>query len=71
MSNIKATIYLKSGGDISMNIYDTSLEEQMKVYSNNLSGDRDKNVFIYNGPDAIQIVPSDNVAASLRKMKIR
>lgn len=63
MSNIRATIYLKSGGDVSMNIYDTSLEEQMKVYSDGLNGDRDKNVFSYIGPNSIQIVPSDNVAA--------
>lgn len=46
-----------------MNIHDTSLEEQMKVYSDGLNGDRDKNVFSHIGPNSIQIVPSDNVAA--------
>lgn len=30
--DVKVTVYLKSGGDTSMIIYDTTLEEQDKQY---------------------------------------
>lgn len=62
MSNIRAKIFLKSGGDTALTVYDTSLEEQMKKYSDALNGERDSKVLNHIGPKSIQIVPTDNVA---------
>lgn len=60
--DIRATIYLKSGGNTAMTIHDTSLSKQQEVYSNIFNGDRDKDICCHVGLDSIQIVPSDNIA---------
>ncbi|MGG5316413.1 hypothetical protein [Enterococcus sp. AZ072] len=62
MSSIRAKIYLKSGGDTAITVYDTTLDEQMKKYSDALNGERDSKVVNHIGPKSIQIVPTDNVA---------
>lgn len=62
MNDIRVRVYLKNGGDTAMTVYNTSLEDQMKKYSEVLNGDRDSKVLNHIGPNSIQIVPADNIA---------
>lgn len=60
--DVKVTVYLKSGGDTSMIIYDTTLEEQNKKYSKSLEKGIENNIICHQTNSEVMYIPVSNIA---------
>lgn len=67
--DVKVTVYLKSGGDTSMIIYDTTLEEQNKKYSKSLEKGIENNIICHQTNSEVMFIPVSNIAGlSLKEL---
>lgn len=67
--DVKVTVYLKSGGDTSMIIYDTTLEEQNKKYSKSLEKGIANNIICHQTNSEVMFIPVSNIASlSLKEL---
>lgn len=67
--DVKVTVYLKSGGDTSMIIYDTTLEEQNKKYSKYLEKGIENNIICHQTNSEVMFIPVSNIAGlSLKEL---
>lgn len=65
---VKATVFLKSGGDTNLIVSDTTVEEQAKVYEETFKGK--KKYLSHADANSMTIVPIDNIAAiDIREVK--
>lgn len=62
LMHVKVTVYLKSGGDTSMVVYNTSFEEQSKNYQRYLEKGFENNTIIHQTPQAVVFIPANNIA---------
>lgn len=67
--DVKVTVYLKSGGDTSMIIYDTTLEEQDKQYSKFFEKGIEDNIICHQTNSEVIFIPVSNIAClSLKEL---
>jgi len=68
--HVEVTVHLKSGGDTSMVIYNTSLEEQSENYSRYLDNGFENSTIVHQTPQAVDLIPSNDIATiSLKEWK--
>ena len=70
LMHVEVTVHLKSGGDTSMVIYNTTLEEQSKNYQRFLEKGFENNTIVHQTPQAVVFIPTNNIATiSLKEWK--
>lgn len=68
--HVKVTVHFKSGGDTSMVIYNTTIEEQSKNYQRYLEKGFENNTIVHQTPQAAVFIPANNIASiSLEEWK--
>ncbi|MGX7196751.1 hypothetical protein [Enterococcus olivae] len=59
---VRVTIYLKSGGNVGLDIKDTTVADQIEIYEDLFNPGKNKTFLKHVGPASTQLIPAENIA---------
>ncbi|MCB6916221.1 hypothetical protein LIZ91_06435 [Enterococcus avium] len=59
---VTVTVYLKNGMNVSLDVPDTTLEDQRVLYSEAFKKEKEVSLINHVGSGSIELIPVDNVA---------